>query len=97
MNGTGRIKMARIALTEAVKIINGVKERFGVEVKTHSTCGLKGFYLTVEEPSQEVTDYIVEEFRARGGALLVEPDQKTFVYNVYDEYKQGAGAEKDNA
>lgn len=89
--------MARIALTEAVKIINGVKERFGVEVKTHSTCGLKGFYLTVEEPSQEVTDYIVEEFRARGGELLVEPDQKTFVYNVYDEYKPGAGAEKDNA
>lgn len=89
--------MARIALTEAVKIINGVKERFGVEVKTHSTCGLKGFYLTVEEPSQEVTDYIVEEFRARGGELLVEPDQKTFVYNIYDEYKPGAGAEKDNA
>lgn len=85
--------MARIALTEAVKIINGVKERFGVEVKTHSTCGLKGFYLTVEEPSQDVTDYIVEEFRARGGELLVEPDQKTFVYNVYDEYKPGAGAE----
>lgn len=89
--------MARIALTEAVKIINGVKERFGVEVKTHSTCGLKGFYLTVEEPSQEVTDYIVEEFRARGGELLVEPDQKTFVYNVYDEYKPGAGVERDNA
>lgn len=89
--------MARIALTEAVKIINGVKERFGVEVKTHSTCGLKGFYLTVEEPSQDVTDYIVEEFRARGGELLVEPDQKTFVYNVYDEYKPGAGVERDNA
>lgn len=89
--------MARIALTEAVKIINGVKERFGVEVKTHSTCGLKGFYLTVEEPSQDVTDYIVEEFRARGGELLVEPDQKTFVYNVYDEYKPGAGMERDNA
>lgn len=85
--------MARIALTEAVKIINGVKERFGVEVKTHSTCGLKGFYLTVEESSQDVTDYIVEEFRARGGELLVEPDQKTFVYNVYDEYKPGAGSE----
>ena len=89
--------MARIALTEAVKIINGVKERFGIEVKTHSTCGLKGFYLTVEEPSQDVTDYIVEEFRARGGELLVEPDQKTFVYNVYDEYKPGAGMERDNA
>ena len=89
--------MARIALTEAVKIINGVKERFGVEVKTHSTCGLKGFYLTVEEPSQDVTDYIVEEFRARGGELLIEPDQKTFVYNVYDEYKPGAGVERDNA
>lgn len=89
--------MARIALTEAVKIINGVKERFGVEVKTHSTCGLKGFYLTVEEPSQDVTDYIVAEFRARGGELLVEPDQKTFVYNVYDEYKPGAGVERDNA
>ncbi len=89
--------MARIALTEAVKIINGVKERFGIEVKTHSTCGLKGFYLTVEEPSQDVTDYIVEEFRARGGELLVEPDQKTFVYNVYDEYKPGAGVERDNA
>ena len=89
--------MARIALTEAAKIINGVKERFGVEVKTHSTCGLKGFYLTVEEPSQDVTDYIVEEFRARGGELLVEPDQKTFVYNVYDEYKPGAGVERDNA
>ena len=89
--------MARIALTEAVKIINGVKERFGIEVKTHSTCGLKGFYLTVEEPSQDVTDYIVEEFRARGGEILVEPDQKTFVYNVYDEYKPGAGVERDNA
>ena len=89
--------MARIALTEAVKIINGVKERFVFEVKTHSTCGLKGFYLTVEEPSQDVTDYIVEEFRARGGELLVEPDQKTFVYNVYDEYKPGAGVERDNA
>lgn len=86
--------MARIALTEAVKIINGVKERFGVEVKTHSTCGLKGFYLTVDEPSQEVTDHIVEEFRARGGEVQVEPDQKTFVYNVYDEYKPGADSGK---
>ena len=66
--------MARIALTEAVKIITGVKERFGVEVKTHSTCGLKGFYLTVEEPSQDVTDYIVAEFRARGGEIIVESD-----------------------
>ena len=88
--------MARIALTEAVKIINGVKERFGVEVKTHSTCGLKGFYLTVEEPSQDVTDYIVAEFRARGGEILVESDQKTFVYNVYDEYKPKLGDSSGN-
>ena len=88
--------MARIALTEAVKIINGVKERFGVEVKTHSTCGLKGFYLTVEEPSQDVTDYIVAEFRARGGEIIVESDQKTFVYNVYDEYKHKLGDSSGN-
>ncbi len=88
--------MARIALTEAVKIINGVKERFGVEVKTHSTCGLKGFYLTVEEPSQDVTDYITAEFRSRGGEILVEPDQKTFVYNVYDEYKPKLGDSSGN-
>ena len=67
--------MARIALTEAVKIINGVKERFGVEVKTHSTCGLKGFYLTVEEPSQDVTDYIVAEFRARGGEIYLKQEE----------------------
>ena len=88
--------MARIALTEAVKIINGVKERFGVEVKTHSTCGLKGFYLTVEEPSQDVTDYIVAEFRARGGEIIVESDQKTFVYNGYDEYKPKLGDSSGN-
>ena len=88
--------MARIALTEAVKIINGVKERFGVEVKTHSTCGLKGFYLTVEEPSQDVTDYIVAEFRARGGEIIVESDQKTFVYNVYDEYTPKLGDSSGN-
>ena len=88
--------MARIALTEAVKIINGVKERFGVEVKTHSTCGLKGFYLTVEEPSQDVTDYIVAEFRARGGEIIVESDQNTFVYNVYDEYKPKLGDSSGN-
>ena len=88
--------MARIALTEAVKIINGVKERFGVEVKTHSTCGLKGFYLTVEEPSQDVTDYIVAEFRDRGGEIIVESDQKTVVYHVYDEYKPKLGDSSGN-
>lgn len=80
--------MARIALTDAVKIINDVKERYGIEVKTHSTCGLKGFYLTVEEPSAEVTEHIAAAFKELGVDIAVSDDQKTFVYNVYDEYKK---------
>ena len=36
------------------------------------------------------------EFRARGGEIIVESDQKTFVYNVYDEYKPKLGDSSGN-
>ena len=61
--------MGRLPVTAAVDIIKGAREKFNVEVETHSPCGLQGFYLTVKEPSQELTDYIVNEFKAKKQSL----------------------------
>ena len=77
--------MGRLPVTAAVDIIKGAREKFNVEVETHSPCGLQGFYLTVKEPSQELTDYIVNEFKAKKAVVDVSDDQTTFVYKYYKD------------
>lgn len=73
--------MPRLSLIEAVGIVKSVKEKFGVELSTHSPCGTKGFFLTVENADPAVTEFVIEEFAKLGASIDISEDQKTFAYN----------------
>lgn len=72
--------MPRLSLMEAVKIVNLVKEQFGVELKTHSPCGTKGFFLTTEEPDPAITAFVREQFEKLNAPVEVSEDGKLFAY-----------------
>ena len=72
--------MGRLPVTAAVPIIKGAREKFGAELKTHSSCTLHGFYVTTDRPSSELTQFIVSEFEKLGATVEVSEDQMNFTY-----------------
>ncbi len=72
--------MATLSLTSAIDIIKGAREKFGVELKPHSPCGAKGFFLTTENPSPELTEFVRNAFREKGAEITVDEKQEIFMY-----------------
>lgn len=72
--------MGRLPVTAAASIIRGAREKFGVELKTHNPCTLRGFYMTTDKPSNELTQFIISEFEKLGATVEVSEDQMNFTY-----------------
>lgn len=72
--------MGRLPVTAAASVIRGAREKFGVELKTHNPCTLRGFYMTTDKPSRELTEFVVEEFEKMGAIVEVSDDQMNFTY-----------------
>ena len=72
--------MAALTILSTIDVVKGAKEKFGVDLKTHSPCGAKGFFLTTEDPSPELTEFVVNAFREKGAEIEVDEDQKIFMY-----------------
>lgn len=75
--------MGRLPVTAAIDIIRAAREQLGVEIKTHNPCGLKGFYITTDQPSPELTALITGKFKELGAVVDVTDDETTFVYKYF--------------
>jgi hypothetical protein len=72
--------MKNLPVTAAINMIKAVKDNYNVELQSHSPCGTKGFFLTLDEANPEITDFIVNAFRELNASVEVSEDQKLFMH-----------------
>lgn len=59
----------RISIVDGAKVRTKVMDKWGVKLHIHDTCG--SFYMNLDEPNDEIKEFVVNEFKAMGQEVEV--------------------------